>query len=137
MPAAEASNQSETVEKVTVDDTLKSAEKAKDEFSCDICDFTSNWANGLSIHMTRKHEKVEQLDGCVDMEEDDKYFSSRHYWKEGRIGTAFQTYLDVIDIIEKSDLTEDAKQVEKGKALEARKVAFGTRHKFFPPWSTN
>ena len=87
--------------------------------------------------MTRKHEKVEQLDGCVDMEEDAKYFSSRHYWKEGRIGTAFQTYLDVIDIIEKSDLTEDEKQVEKSKTLEARKVAFGTKYKFFPPWSTD
>ena len=37
MPAAEASNQSETVEKVTVDDTHKTAEIAKDEFSCDIC----------------------------------------------------------------------------------------------------
>ena len=56
---------------------MKSAEKAKEEFSCDICDFTSNWANGLNIHMTRKHDKVEQLDGCVDVEEDDKYLSSK------------------------------------------------------------
>ena len=136
MPAAKASNQSESVEKVTVEDTLKSAEKAKEEFSCDICDFTSNWANGLNIHMTRKHDKVEQLDGCVDVEEDDKYFSSKYYWKDGRIGTVFQTYLDVIDVIESSDLKEDDKQLEKGKALEARRVAFGTMHKFFPPWST-
>ena len=40
-------------------------------------------------------------------------------------------------IIEKSDLKEDAKQVEKSKTLEARKVAFGTKNKFFPPWSTD
>ena len=78
---------------------------------------------------------MEQIDGCVDMVEDDKYTSTRHYWKEGRIGTVFQTYLDVLDIIEKSDLNEDGKQNEKSKALEARKVAFGTSFKFFPPWS--
>ena len=103
---------------------------------CHICYFMSYWANGLSIHMTRKHEKMEQIDGCVDMVEDGKYLSTRHYWKEGRIGRVFQTYLDVLDIIEKSDLNKDEKQLETGTALEARKVAFGSRHKFFPPWIT-
>ena len=33
------------------------------EFRCELCDFRSNWQNGLSIHMTRKHSKLKQLDG--------------------------------------------------------------------------
>ena len=138
MPAAEASIQSETVEKVTNEGNIVNlAGEAKEEFSCDICDFKSNWANGLRIHMTRKHNSIEQLDGCDDLEENDKYLSCSNYWKEGQIGTVFQTYLDAIDIIDKSDLREDDKDVEKSKVLEARKQAFGTNFRFFPPWSTN
>ena len=102
-----------------------------------MCDFASNWANGLSIHMTRKHGRIEQLDGCNDVEESDKYFSTRHYWKEGRISTVFQTYLDATDVIEESELSEEEENVEKTKLLEGRKLAFGNSYEFFPPWSSN
>ena len=26
---------------------------------CEICDFKTNWKNSLSVHMTRKHSKIE------------------------------------------------------------------------------
>ena len=54
----------------------KSAEKAEHAFKCLICDFTSNWENQLQIHMTRKPNTIEQIDGnsTFDSEEidDDK-----------------------------------------------------------------
>ena len=59
------------------------------------------------------------------------------YWEEGEIGAGFQTYLDAVDIIEESDIREEDKHEEKSKVLEARKQAFGTRYKFYPPWSRN
>ena len=62
---------------------------------------------------------------------------SFHFQKAGRIGTVFQTFPDALNVIEMSDIKEEAKHVEKGKVLEARKVAFGTSYKFVPPWSTN
>ena len=30
------------------------AEQAGTDFQCDLCDFSSNWENGLSVHMARK-----------------------------------------------------------------------------------
>ena len=70
-----------------------------------------------------------QVDGCDsisdDLDEDDNYLKTSQYWKEGKLGTVFQTYLDVLEIIEKSELTEESKDVERAKVLEARKDAFG------------
>ena len=39
---------------------INDAEEADDNFHCDICDFKSNWGNGLRTHMTRKHASIEQ-----------------------------------------------------------------------------
>ena len=117
-----------------------SAEQVKDKYSCDFCDFESNWENGLSVHITRKHTIIEQLDGndsvSDEMDEDDKYMKTVHYWEHGILGTVFQTYLDVMDVIEKSDLTEELKDLEKTKVLAARKEAFGKDFELFPPWSS-
>ena len=41
----------------------KTVEKADKEFVCEICVFTSNWKNGLGVHLSRMHSKMEQLDG--------------------------------------------------------------------------
>ena len=73
----------------------------------------------------------------MEEEDDLKYFTTSHYWKEGQFGTGFQTYLDALDIVKESDISEDTKHVEKAKVLEARKEAFGSRYKFYPPWSRN
>ena len=73
------------------------AEEPAKEFQYEIYDFRSNWANGLNIHLTRKHQHIEQLDGSDsfndDLDEDEKYFKpfstvkkenledySKHFW---------------------------------------------------------
>ena len=48
----------------------------------------------------------------------------------------FQTFLDIIDIIENSELTEASKDLEKAKVLAARKIAFGRDFEIFPPWNS-
>ena len=114
------------------------AASARNDFPCLICDFESNWENGLKVHMTKKHLKVEQIDGNAtldDSEEDDKYLETCHYWKTGRLGTVFQTFFDVNQIIDSSNLSEEIKQIEKAKVLEARKCAFGENFKHVPPWN--
>ena len=51
-----------------------------------ICDFESNWANGLSVHMSRKHAEIEQLVGGNSVSDDnpdnddDKYLKTIQYW---------------------------------------------------------
>jgi hypothetical protein len=113
---------------------------AIEDFSCHICDFKSNWGNGLAIHITKKHAQLEQLDRNTSIREDseeienDKYSETIRYWKEGKLGTAFQSYLDAIDVIETSDFSENFKDVEKSKVLESRKQAFGSEFEYYPPW---
>ena len=109
-----------------------------EEHFCEICDFKTNWKNGLNIHMSRKHGKIEQVDGNYDDESDEEYISSKNYWKSGQISTVYQTFLDVNKIIEDSDLSEREKHIEKQKVLEARREAFGeSLYKYYPPWSTS
>ena len=116
----------------------KDIEVEKDDaYYCKICDFKSNWTNGLSIHMTRKHPNIEQLDGnstIEDLEKDEQYENTKHYWKEGYLGTVFQVFIDANKIIEESHLGSECKNAEKDKVLDARKRAFGDNYKYFPPW---
>ena len=90
--------------------------------------------------MTKKQAQLEQLNGNTPIREDseeienDKYSETIRYWKEGKLGTAFQSYLDAIDVIETSNFSEDFKDVEKSKVLEARKQAFGSEFEYYPPW---
>ena len=112
------------------------ADQARSEYSCEMCDFVSNWKNGLRIHVSRKHGNIEQLDGHNDdSSSDDKYFYTRNYWEKGRLGTVYQSYLDAKEIIEKSDIKEDEKFIENEKLLDSRKLAFGQDFKRFPPWN--
>ena len=120
-----------------LDKEAKIADEAMAAFVCDLCDFRSDWKNGLYIHMDRNHANIEQLDGCNDISEDTKYIRSRHYWKSGYLGTAYQSFLDVLDIIEESELSETEKVTEKQKALDSRKNAFGKNYKYYPPMDKN
>ena len=79
--------------------------------------------------MTRKHNTIEQIDGnsTFDGEEtqDDKQYSgTQYYWKTGRLGTVFQSFLDANEIIENSNLETETKIQDKEKILKARKSAF-------------
>ena len=71
----------------------KSAEKAKTGFSCLMCDFRSNWENGLKIHMTRKHCDIEQIDGNIyvasDEVDDDKKYSETSLLEDRKTGNNF------------------------------------------------
>ena len=52
--------------------------------------FVSNWAHGLQVYMTRKHEHIEQVDGNIDSEDFVLYLETDCYWKTGILGTIFQ-----------------------------------------------
>ena len=99
------------------------AEEAEKRFECILCDFHSNWENGIKIHMSRKHGNIEQLDGNIDIEDensiDEEYERTEHYWEKGWLGRFYQTFLDATKII------EDSKEEERKKLLEARKTALG------------
>ena len=85
--------------------------------------------------MSRKHSKLDQLDGLADENvEGEKYSGSKHYWMKGWLGGAYQSYLDAYDNFELCDLSENEKEVEKAKLLEARKTALGESYAYFPPW---
>ena len=123
-----------TIEEINVNE----AEDVSEFFECILCDFRSNWNNGLKIHITRKHGEIEQLDGNTtenDESADERYAGTKHYWEFGRLGTVYQTFLDANDIIDKSTLDKDDKEIEKDRILDARKTAFGKNFLHFPPWS--
>ena len=68
--SSEESNSNKVVaEEVATDTKEKNAaeatsiEKVAQDFRCEICDFKSNRATGLQVHMSRKHATIEQLDG--------------------------------------------------------------------------
>ena len=119
----------ETNDNSVVDVSVKeteseNAEKARSDFPCLICDFHSNWENGLQVHMSRKHVRIKQVDGNTTVDDDDdiKYCRTSPYWKTGVLGTVYQIFVDVNEIIETSELNEYIKIDEKAKALEARKA---------------
>ena len=88
--------QNDLTEKAEDDEISTSTVQAGGKFACDICDFVSNWTNGLSVHMTRKHQQIDQLDGAnsfIDnLDNDDKYWKTVQYWEQGKVGTVFQNF---------------------------------------------
>ena len=71
--------------------------------------FYSNFENGLKVHLARKHSKVEQLDGHHDEvdEDDDFYAGSKHFWKNGWLGGAFQSFCDANQVVDTCDISEE------------------------------
>ena len=136
--ATETEEVNEIIESKNASDT--EAEVAVSEFECLLCDFKSNWKNGLAVHMKRKHSQIEQLDGNLDLstlenDDEDIYESTKHYWKTGYLGGAFQSYIDAIELVEDMNLGFDEMIEEKAKILDARKNALGENHKYYLPWS--
>ena len=123
-------------DKISEVESCELTEKVDNSFACDVCDFCSNWENGLRVHMSKKHRNIEQIDGCDDeLDENDAYQGSQHYWKTGWIGTAYQTYLDAMEVIENTKFSVEVKLEERTKVIEARKEAFGSNYKYYPPWT--
>ena len=134
-PVGNNENNGTNVEHAAEEAELAEAGKDKDLFECQICDFSSTWKNGLDIHMGRKHGNIEQLDGNDDeLDNDKRYDSTEHYWKKGRIGMAYHSFLDANHLIDCTDLPKDEKDKEKEKLLDSRKDAFGKSFENYPPW---
>ena len=115
------------------------AQEAEKRFECILCDFHSNWENGVKIHMSRKHGNIEQLEGNIEIEDensiDEEYERTEHYWEKGWLGRFYQTFLDVSKIIDEChDMPADTKEAERKKVLEARKTALGECYHTYPPW---
>ena len=86
--------------------------------------------------MSRRHNTIVQLDGSADNEEtDEKYSNTEHYWMKGWLGICYHVFLDANRIIESSDLSNEEKDKEKTRLLEARKNALGSNYYRYPPWS--
>ena len=123
------------------ENTNKDADKGNESLECIICDFKSKWPNGLRVHMSRKHCNVEQLDGMTDtyeLENDEKYDNTEHYWKTGRLGTFYKFFIDANDVLDNCSMLDDEERKnEKMKVLDARKRAFGASFRNFPPWCKN
>ena len=71
--------------------------------------------------MTRKHSRLEQLDGndsLSEASEDEKYSSIKHYLKNRWLGSAYQTFVDAIEVIDACDLQEVVRNIEKTEVLE-------------------
>ena len=131
----------EEATEISCDKSQEVAEKASQQFECLICDFTSNWENGLNVHMARIHRKIDQIDGHSDQpddeKDDEKNDGSQHYWKSGWLGGAFQSFKDAFEVIEECDIPDDDKKIEHAKLLDARKTALGASFSYFPPWSNS
>ena len=85
--------------------------------------------------MSPKHKVMEQHDGMMEVVEDDQlWIRTQRYWTTGILGTVYQTYIDVLNVIEESCLDEESKQNEKDQVLDARKKAFGDDYRYYPPW---
>ena len=121
-----------------MENTNKDADQADENFECIICDFKSTWQNGLNVHMSRKHGNLEQIDGMTDIvefENDEKYENTKHYWEKGRLGTVYKCFIDANAIIDNCSMfSEEDKEKERLKVLEARNSAFGVSFINFPPW---
>ena len=149
--AAQACTGSYTAMEVTENEVVgkkdvsasKSCTKTEDvnvkKFECSICDFTSSWNNALTVHISNKHGNPEKVDDHTVSEDDNSdlwksFDATRHYWKSGSLGTCYQTFLDVNSEIENSTLNQAEQEVEKDRALQARKDAFGKEFEYYPPW---
>ena len=90
-------------------------------FTCDHCEFETSRKTGLSIHLSKKHKEIKQLDGNnSDVEET----YAELYWENDSMGQTYKRYLDAIQDINDSNLTKEEKDQETERAKGARKDAY-------------
>ena len=104
-------------------DEKKNAEEASstpDEFNCELCDFISNRKNGLNIHMSRKHPRIEQIDGNMTVTEanDKDYDISEEFWRSGLMPSTYNECYPAVKAVNRileanSDTLENIKDEEK------------------------
>ena len=94
----------------------------------------------MSIHIAKKHKKIEQIDGNSS-ECEDTYAES--YWESDYMGTSYHSYLNAVENIKTSDISLEEKHLEYERAKGARKEAFLKdglteidMERSIPPWSS-
>ena len=80
----------------------------------DYCEFKTSRKTGLKIHIAKKHDVIEQLDGNYSST-DERYAES--YWERDYMGTEYQTFLDAIEDIESANISLEEKRIEVERAL--------------------
>ena len=139
-PAEKASDVSENVESDKVlekeeaaevsKSSEKNAERATIDFRCELCDFQTTRKSGLTVHMSRKHPRIEQLDGHSDKNEaEDEAYAAQfkdeeedmeHYLRTGIVRDESDFFWYFLSfVIHKAGNPGD----ELFVALEARKKA--------------
>ena len=98
-----------------VSDLIIDSAAADIEFACDICDFSSNWRNGLSFHISSSHEitneKLKSSDEIINL--------TQSYWKTGKLVSNMQVYVNALMDIEKAtNVNDDVKEEEEIKLEE-------------------
>ena len=112
LPAGE-----EVVASDTKDSNDISNDQAKTTFPCLMCDFVSNWENGLQIHLTRKHANIEQIDGNTTIVRDQKYLWTSNYWKTG---TVYQ-----MKLLRKTTLMRKLRRMKKRQSWKQNSLLLG------------
>ena len=110
---------SKNAEEAEANKKNEAEQQAVKEFRCDLRDFRSNCNNGLNIHMAKKHSKIEQLNDADYR--DENFSNTRHYWAKGRLGTGYQTHIDIEETIKNS---EDDDCIMRSEALSVPASAF-------------
>ena len=87
--------------------------------TCDLCHFMTSKKTCLSIHISNKHNDIEQLDG-TGSDTGDPYHES--YWERDSMGTVYQNYLDAIQNIKSSDISLEEQQQEIERAKDTRMI---------------
>ena len=67
----------EVIRKPTIEKNAEEASNDENKFNCEICGFESNRKSGLSVHMSRKHPTIEQLDGHSDQVDEDEAWAAQ------------------------------------------------------------
>lgn len=86
-------------------------------FTCELCDFMTSRKTGLTMHSSKKHKDIEQLDG-ISSDTEDTYAES--YWERDYLGTVYQNYLDAIQNIKNSKLSIEEQHNEIEIAKDTR-----------------
>ena len=110
-----------------------SEENAEQTFVCDKCDLETSSPIRLKVHSKCIHS--ETTTGQLAKMLKEKYENTEHYWKTGRLGISYQSYVEALSVIE-ACLPRYEQVVEKDLLLEARKKQFGIEYSTYPPWCT-
>ena len=93
---------------------LNTTDIKEEVFNCELCDFSSNWRNGLLLHVSSTHEiKNDKLKSS-----DDVIHFTQLYWKTGELVNNMEVYINALMDIEKAKNVNEAIKVEEERKIE-------------------